>query len=520
MLASLERAEGVAAGAQVQAVAGQAQLQAALQNQEDAAASAARHAELRPGVLEALLTLGRRLRSWSAIAEQRQDALHAAEQAVVPSRQIAHEAARALEGAQAATEQARAEERSSAEELAALAATTARAQQQWGEFAPDAAWWSDSARRELRALWLDPQLNAARNDVYVAAVALHKAFIADQAQKVRKSLHVAIDILSGNAPRDLAPEVARAAWQALFFVVPVVSTTFASYARLFSHLGQEALGWLLIDEAGQATPQNAVGAIWRSQHIVVVGDPLQLEPVITIPLQAQQAIRNAHHVSEKWLPATSSVQRLADQVAHWGTWVGQAEARLWVGAPLRVHRRCDEPMFGIVNAIAYENSMVNGATGRPPFSANGIPAPPSQWINITGPAENNSIPAEHEALRQRLTALALAGFDVGEIFVVTPFRDVASDLAALTTTFGPRLRVGTVHTAQGKEADIVFVVLGGNPARDGAKVWAATKPNLLNVAASRARRRLYVIGDRAQWSRHHYFDTLAATLPEHPATAE
>ena len=32
-------------------------------------------------------------------------------------------------------------------------------------------------------------------------------------------------------------------------------------------MGQDSLGWLLIDEAGQATPQSAAGAIWRSKGL-------------------------------------------------------------------------------------------------------------------------------------------------------------------------------------------------------------------------------------------------------------
>ena len=43
--------------------------------------------------------------------------------------------------------------------------------------------------------------------------------------------------------------------------------------------------------------------------------------------------------------------------------------------------------------------------------------------------------------------------------------------------------------------------------------WAARKPNLLNVAVSRAKRRLYVIGDRAAWSQQRFFGAVAQTLP-------
>ncbi|MGZ3240858.1 MAG: hypothetical protein ACXWJK_11000, partial [Burkholderiaceae bacterium] len=66
---------------------------------------------------------------------------------------------------------------------------------------------------------------------------------------------------------------------------------------------------------------------------------------------------------------------------------------------------------------------------------------------------------------------------------------------------------------QGKEADIVILVLGGNPKKSGAKKWASEKPNLLNVAASRAKRRLYVVGNLTAWRKYPHFDVAAAILP-------
>ncbi len=70
-----------------------------------------------------------------------------------------------------------------------------------------------------------------------------------------------------------------------------------------------------------------------------------------------------------------------------------------------------------------------------------------------------------------------------------------------------------MHTAQGKEARLVIIVLGGNPSKPGAKAWAAQTPNLLNVAVSRAKERLYVVGDRTAWARQPYFRTLVEQIP-------
>ena len=204
-----------------------------------------------------------------------------------------------------------------------------------------------------------------------------------------------MDILTGDVPADAPAAAVLAAWQSLFFAVPVISTTFASFSRVFSQLGHESLGWLFIDEAGQSAPQAAAGAIWRCKRVVVVGDPKQIEPVVTLPFTAQQALRRNAGIAEWWLPGSTSTQRLADEANQYGTYLHGDDGEVWVGAPLRVHRRCERPMFDVSNAIAYGGMMVYGVSGqREPLAA-----PPSGWIDIPATGDAQGIGLQPRASR-------------------------------------------------------------------------------------------------------------------------
>ena len=105
------------------------------------------------------------------------------------------------------------------------------------------------------------------------------------------------------------------------------------------------------------------------------------------------------------------------------------------------------------------------------------------------------------------------------IFVISPFVSVASAADQVVRNVLGKdawktCPVGTVHRFQGREADIVYLVLGSAPGAvgEGSRAWAASQPNLLNVALTRARARIYVIGDFDAWSRQPYFSRLAQTL--------
>jgi hypothetical protein len=101
------------------------------------------------------------------------------------------------------------------------------------------------------------------------------------------------------------------------------------------------------------------------------------------------------------------------------------------------------------------------------------------------------------------------------VFVLSPFKSVAAQFKRIVcwpSTLNLVEMVGTVHTFQGKESDVVVLLLGCNPQRAGAiRFFAAAKPNLLNVAV---KHRLYVIGDRTLWASAPYFKTLDGEIPK------
>lgn len=62
--------------------------------------------------------------------------------------------------------------------------------------------------------------------------------------------------------------------------------------------------------------------------------------------------------------------------------------------------------------------------------------------------------------------------------------------------------IGTVHTFQGKEASTVILCLAASSVRKntGGISWVNSKPNLLNVAVTRAKHHLFVVGNYKDWA--------------------
>ena len=312
------------------------------------------------------------------------------------------------------------------------------------------------------------KLFRARIELFKEALNLHKAAIFACKEAVRTNLRALSVIFNDEKMAEkngLEAKHRREIIKGLFLLTTVVSSTFASFNNTFKDLLNGDIGILLINEAGQANLTNALGALLRSKMAVVVGDPLQLEPVVTLPVSLNNAIISYCEAKDEFNLLKSSVQLRADKAQKIGTYIkGSGEESIWVGSPLIVHRRCANPMFEISNETTYDDMMILGRDGASKFANTNIQ---TKWIDVRSEEWiGNYNKAEGEVVKKLLES-ELAS-EKNNIRITTPFKDVCKNLKG----------AGTIHTMQGKEADVIMFVLGG--ATKGARTWAASKPNLLN----------------------------------------
>ncbi|GEN66264.1 DEAD/DEAH box helicase [Chryseobacterium rhizosphaerae] len=352
------------------------------------------------------------------------------------------------------------------------------------------------------------QIAQLRSEIFLLSIELHQHAIMANAKYVRNNLSLFFEMLSGYT--SVREDIVNNLWSTFFLCVPVVSTTLASVSRLFPNKEKDQIGWLLIDEAGQATPQSAAGIINRSKRCVIVGDPLQVEPVVTIPKNLVYKLMQQEKVDKIWSPVQTSVQQLADRISVNGTYMplANSDEQIWTGFPLRTHRRCDNPMFDIANKIAYDGQMVKDTKDdtKNKFIGN------STWFHVEGTnlINKHTLKGEIELLKIKIQELKESKYQ-GEIFIISPFSLVA-DFCEWEFHNDPKISCGTIHKFQGKEADIVFLVLGSDPKSPGARNWASEKPNMLNVALTRAKKRIYVIGNKNLWGQCDFYKDMCNAL--------
>lgn len=255
---------------------------------------------------------------------------------------------------------------------------------------------------------------------------------------------------------------------------------------------------VVIDEASQCAIPHVLPLLFRARRALVIGDPMQLTHITQTSPHREALIRRGNGLRSVWLEEHHLAYR-RHSAFH------AAEQSAGGTLLLDEHFRCHPHIAGISNEFFYDGGLtvLTDTRGRPALASR----PAVIWTDVVGRAAHppfggswvneNEIRKVHDSVRYLLEQLP----PEATVGVVTPFAPQAEALRKRLRPYDEeRLRIGTVHTFQGGERDVmVFSLVAGEGMHPGAVAWVGEQLNLWNVAITRARGHLIVVGDKALW---------------------
>ncbi len=253
---------------------------------------------------------------------------------------------------------------------------------------------------------------------------------------------------------------------------------------------------VVIDEASQCDLPSAIPLLYRAKRALIIGDPKQLIHVTSLSQAAEDRIASRYSLGADDRRTFSFVARSLFSLA--SSRVG--EAPLFLDQHFRSH-----PAI-----ITFSNDHFYGSRLHVMTEPDDSLGPAVSWEHVPGTFERGpggrSVlnRPEAEAVVGCLEQLAEAGVGVGSggpsLGVVTPYRAQAEAIRELVVNQGLQLAddlvVATAHRFQGDERDVIVFSPTVSAQMPDYHVSFASDPNLVNVAITRARRKLVVVGDR------------------------
>ena len=284
----------------------------------------------------------------------------------------------------------------------------------------------------------------------------------------------------------------------VFATARVVCATCSSAAG--DDLDGERFDVVFCDEATQATEPVTLIAFLRATKVVLAGDHCQLPP--TVLSRAAQEGGLGVSLFERMVASHGEARTmLREQHRMNDTLMRFPSERMYQGE-LRAHPS--------VAARTLADVLRDDAT---------VDAPPLVFLDTSGRgweeerAEGDAStrnPGEARCVVQRLTELLAAGLAPDELAVITPYAAQASLLRELASEAGvaAAVEIDTVDAFQGREKDAVLVSLVRSNG-DG-QIGFLKDLRRMNVAITRARRHLFVVGDAATLSSDAYYSAFMA----------
>lgn len=297
---------------------------------------------------------------------------------------------------------------------------------------------------------------------------------------------------------------------------------------------------LIVDEAGQASPELGAAAFALARRAAVIGDMKQLAPIwnhsalteLGVAAQSDTTPRLEAIVRSRRSVASGSTLGMARLLSRWR----EADD---IGVTLRFHYRCKPDIIAYCNTLAYGGKLI----ARTSEDDKG-PEPTMAWVAVNQapmPTRGSwSNPAEADEIVSWIverwptwqSSETTRGRPLHQIVaLITPYRPQAELLAEkLKVAFAHqrerqagewpdkddvgKVVIGTVHRLQGAERPIVCFSLVEGPEQGGSS-FVDTDASLLNVAVSRAKRSFIIFANPQRLFVSSTGDSVGTQSPSH-----
>ncbi|MES1177290.1 MAG: AAA domain-containing protein [Myxococcales bacterium] len=344
--------------------------------------------------------------------------------------------------------------------------------------------------------------------LFDAAIRVREAWAGQHAVELGKAVGIALRTVEQE--RSLRPlfrhEADAARWLCRLF--GIWGSTLLSLGNCFPN-DAGSVSRLVIDEAGQCHPAHAVSALMRADSALIIGDVNQLTPVIELGADDEARLLRAHELEKL---ATRLIPYRVHAEAHVST-QSLADRAVTQRITLVDHFRCQPEIIALSDALCDY-----GLTVHTPRADRAAHAPylthPVALVDLRG--EQSPLAGSWCNELELRETLALVenlldrGVQAADIAVITPYR---GQLERLRRSFAERripleysaelneggsaaqragVALGTVHRFQGGERSIVL--FNSVVTHHASLSFLNARPNLLNVAISRAQHHFVCLG--------------------------
>lgn len=253
--------------------------------------------------------------------------------------------------------------------------------------------------------------------------------------------------------------------------------------------------WVIMDEASQSTEPAAWIPLQYAERLVLAGDHCQLPPTVL----SNEAARGGFNIS--------MMERILNFAPN------------GLSKLLSVQYRMHQDIMTFSSDFFYDGHLQADEAVRtallvdlPHVSASPLTVDPVHFIDTAGASydeepepdgESRMNPLEADLVVKKVNELLAHGVSAERIAIISPY---SAQVKLLRQKLNPNIEIDSVDGFQGREKEVIVVSLvRSNPEGD---VGFLADTRRMNVALTRAKRKLIVIGDSATITAHPFYEKM------------